>query len=217
MILYIIRHADPDYENNTITEFGWQEAHALADWLKDVHLDKIYTSPMGRAIDTAQPTCRIKGMESEILPWTGEDMDYMLSYQITPESQCNYSYSIQKGVYGFEDFLESDRMKTVEEMQRNSDAFLASLGYEREGAVYKVNRPNDQSIAVFCHGGFGGAWIAHLLGMAPGLAYPIISLGTSSVTRFVFHNAESGYIRPQLRSLGAIPHIYLAGLRVNNR
>ncbi len=33
MILHIIRHADPDYANNTITEFGKQEAEALAVYM----------------------------------------------------------------------------------------------------------------------------------------------------------------------------------------
>lgn len=217
MFLYIIRHADPDYENNTITEFGWQEAYALAEWLKDIRIDKIYTSPLGRAIDTAKPTCDIKGMTSEILPWTEESMDYMMSHRITPESDCTYSFSVQKGVYDFKDFLDSDRMKTVENMQKCSDEFLASLGYERHGAMYKITKSNDERIAVFCHGGFGVAWIAHLLGTAPGFMYPNIMLNTSSVTTFEFRNAEEGEVRPVLRRLGEITHIYNAGLRVNNR
>ena len=217
MRLYIIRHADPDYANNTITEFGWEEANALAEWLKDVHIDKIYTSPLGRAIDTATPTLKAKGMESEILPWTAEHMDYMLSNQLKPDSDATYSFSIQKGVYDFKDFLDSDRMKTVYEMQKNSDEVLASFGYSREGYMYKITEPNELTIAVFCHGGFGGAWIAHLLGMAPGLTFPGISLGTSSVTAFHFHNHESGYTRPSLYRLGEIKHIYDAGLRINNR
>lgn len=217
MFLYIIRHADPDYANNTITEFGWEEAHALADWLKDIHIDKIYTSPLGRAIDTAKPTLEIKGMTSEILPWTEESMDYMESHQLKPDSDCSYSFSVQKGVYDFKDFMQTERMKTVENMQKCSDEFLASLGYERNGAFYKITRNNDESIAVFCHGGFGVAWISHLLNTAPGVMYPNISLNTSSVTTFEFRNASEGFVRPVLRRLGEITHIYKAGLRVNNR
>ena len=217
MILYIIRHADPDYPNNTITEFGWEEAHALAKWLKDVRIDKIYTSPLGRAIDTAKPTCEIKGMTSEILPWTEESMDYMESYRLQPDSICSYSVSVQEGVHDFVDFMPTERMNLVYEMQKKSDEFLASLGYEREGLLYKVTRNTDERIAVFCHGGFGVAWIAHLLGTAPGLMYPAISLNTSSVTTFEFAVQDEGYIRPRLRRLGEIAHIYDAGLRVNNR
>ena len=217
MILYIIRHADPDYEHNTITEFGREEAHALADWLKDVKIDKIYTSPLGRAIDTAKPTLEAKGMDYEILPWTEESMDYMLSYKATPETDCSYSCSVKEGVYDFVDFTGTERMKTVEKMMKESDEFLASHGYRRQGLLYKVENHNDQSIAVFCHGGFGSAWISHILGTSAGLMWPAISLGTSSVTEFHFNFSETGWTRPQLVRLGDIYHIRRAGLRINNR
>ena len=172
---------------------------------------------MGRAIDTAAPTCAIKGMTGEILPWTGESMDYMETYRMTPEEEIRFSFSSKKGVYDFEDFYESQRMNLVEEMGRESDAFLASLGYEREGIFYRIKEKNEESIAVFCHGGFGCAWISYLLGMAPGVMYPQISLNTSSVTTFVFPNDEKGYTRPILKRLGEIEHIRKAGLRINNR
>ena len=217
MVLYIIRHADPDYENNTITDFGWEEANALADWLKDFRIDKIYTSPMGRAIDTATPTCKVKEIDYEILPWAAESMDYMEGWHMTPNDTMSYSFSSQKGIYDFEDFYESDRMKTIESMVKSSDEFLASLGYERQGAFYKITKPNNSHIAVFCHGGFGAAWIAHLLNTAPATIYPQIRINTTSVTKFVFENEEDGYTRPTLKHLGQIDHIRRAGLRENNR
>lgn len=217
MILYIIRHADPDYANNTITEFGWEEAHALADWLKDVKIDRIYASPLGRALDTAAPTCKIKGLEPVILPWTAESMDYMESHRFTPECNCSYSFDLQRGVYDFKDHYAENRMATVENMIKCSDEFLASCGYSREGAFYRITEPCHDSIAVFCHGGFGCAWIAHLLNTAPGVMYPGISLNTSSVTTFEFRNSDSGFTRPVLKRLGEIDHIRRAGLRINNR
>ena len=217
MLLYIIRHADPDYANNTITDFGWEEARALAEWLKYIKIDKIYTSPLGRAIDTARPTLEAKGMDYEVLPWTEESMAYMESHRLTPESECSYEFSVQEGVHGFKDFYESDRMDTVEKMVRESDSFLASLGYKRKGILYEITKPNDESVAVFCHGGFGCAWITHLLGCAPAVMFPGISLNTSSVTTFHFRNEEKGFTRPILRRLGEITHIYNAGLRVNDR
>lgn len=217
MLLYIIRHADPNYENDTITEFGRQEADALAEWLKDKRIDKIYTSPLGRAIDTARPTLEAKRMTHEILPWTQERMHYMESHLMKPNSVCSYGVSVQKGVHDFKDFMETDRMKTIENMQKCSDDFFASLGFKREGLFYKIEAYNDDVIAVFCHGGFGCAWISHLLGVGAGMMFPCISLNTSSVTTFEFCNEETGYTRPILRRLGEITHIYNAGLRVNTR
>ncbi|MDD5916542.1 MAG: histidine phosphatase family protein [Clostridiales bacterium] len=216
MILYIIRHADPDYANNTITPFGREEAMALAEWFRDIKLDRIYTSPLGRAVETASYTAEAKDIRPEILPWTQESMDYMPKY--SPSCKCDYSFSTDKGVYGFNDFTGTDRMETVEKMIRSSDDFFEQLGYRREGAFYKVlKEENDLRIAVFCHGGFGAAWIGHLLGMAPGLAFRRINLTTTSVTTFVFGNSPDGYILPRLHRLGEICHIRSAGLRINDR
>ena len=217
MILYIIRHADPDYEHNTITDFGWEEAHALAEWLKNFKIDRIYSSPLGRAIDTATPTCKDKGLEPIILPWAEESMDYMLSFKATPETDCSYSCSVKEGVHDFVDFTGTERMKTVERMINESDSLLESFGYKRRGLLYDIVSPNDESYAVFCHGGFGSAWITHLLGCAPGLMWPAICLNTSSVTTFEFRNEEKGFTRPILHRLGEITHVYNAGLRVNTR
>ena len=36
MNLYLIRHALPDYENDSITELVKTQAAALAEWLKDI-------------------------------------------------------------------------------------------------------------------------------------------------------------------------------------
>lgn len=79
MILYIIRHADPDYAHNTITPLGKEEALALGQRMSRVKLDRIYTSPLGRAIDTARPTMLALGMENTVLDWTAESMDYICS------------------------------------------------------------------------------------------------------------------------------------------
>ena len=54
MILYIIRHADADYKNDTITPAGRLKAEALARRMKSYGLDRIYCSPLGRAQGTKE-------------------------------------------------------------------------------------------------------------------------------------------------------------------
>lgn len=46
MRLYIVRHAEPDYPNNTITPSGHLEARALARRFAHQGLDRIYISPI---------------------------------------------------------------------------------------------------------------------------------------------------------------------------
>ena len=215
MLLYIIRHADPDYGNDTITEFGWKEARALADWFRDIPLDRIYTSPAGRAIDTAKPMLEVKGMTSEILPWAEESGDYMAANDMSPETDCEFTFSVREGVHNFKDFRGPARMERINSAMTQADQFLESCGYRRHGLFYDIVNPNDESIAVFCHGGFGTAWIGHLLGFSAGLMWPGITLNTSAVSTIVFFNDEQGYVRPKLRRLNEVAHIYKAGLKVN--
>ena len=55
MRLLIIRHGDPDYEHDTLTEAGRLEVQLLAERMKNTEVDDYYVSTMGRAKDTIAP------------------------------------------------------------------------------------------------------------------------------------------------------------------
>ena len=212
MILYIIRHGDPDYEHNTITPFGHQEAKALADWFADKKLDRVYTSPLGRAKDTAAYTCERKGITPEVLPWTEESMDYMRRF--TPEHHCTYQFSTEKGLHEYVDFYD-DRMPTLDNLATSADAFLAEHGYEHSGAHYRITNPNEEHIAIFCHGGFGAALTSYLLGGAASLGFSSMFMTTTSVTTFEFRDHfDNGFTRPRMLRFGEISHLVEAGLYI---
>ena len=44
MRLLIIRHGDPDYEADSLTEKGWREAELLADRMEKEKIDYFYVS-----------------------------------------------------------------------------------------------------------------------------------------------------------------------------
>lgn len=56
MKLVIIRHGDPDYSIDSLTEKGWKEAEYLADRIAKLDVKQFYVSPRGRAKDTASLT-----------------------------------------------------------------------------------------------------------------------------------------------------------------
>lgn len=214
MKLYIIRHGDPNYETDTLTERGIAEAKALADWFADKKLDKIYSSPSPRALETASYTCKATGLEAENLQWIGEHYDFMESSGLKNDHDCTYSFSVEKGIYDFNHFIKNeDKMSTIYNMVDGSDKFLASYGYVREGAMYRIAEHSDKNVAVFCHGGAGASWIGHLIGLAPALSFVPIVIETSSVTMFEFVKEDNEYIRPELRYLGALHHLYAAGIK----
>ena len=72
MRLLIIRHGDPDYEHDTVTEKGAREVELLSERLVKEGITKIYCSPLGRARATAAPTCRKLGLEPTIFDWLQE-------------------------------------------------------------------------------------------------------------------------------------------------
>ena len=214
MLLYIIRHGDPDYEHNTITPFGHTEAQALADWFEShqIQFDEIYTSPLGRAKDTAAYTCKAQNLSPSVLPWTEESMDYMQPF--TPMSRISYSFT-NNGVEKYIDFAEQERMRSVYTLINESDAFLKQCGYERNGSHYKVLDHNTKRVAVFCHGGFGTAWTAHLLGLPPTLGFPSMFMTTTSVTIFEFRpygEDDDLYTKPRMLRFGDVSHLHEKGL-----
>ena len=72
MRLLFIRHGDPDYANNTLTETGWKEAKLLADYADKLNLGTCYCSPLGRAKDTASCTLKRLGITAQEKIWLQE-------------------------------------------------------------------------------------------------------------------------------------------------
>ena len=195
MQLYIIRHGDPDYANDTLTEYGWEQAKLLAKRMKDINPDIIYSSPRGRAKATAQPTIDLLKKVYSIEDWTTESMDYM-QYPDMNDSKINsksWKASFSQGIYDFDDYADINRKEVIENLKKSSDEFLLRHGYKHDGLAYKIIEPNDNKIAVFCHGGFGSNWISHLLSLPPVMGWMQFSLDTTSVTKFVFDNMPNGY------------------------
>ena len=79
MLLYIVRHGDPDYVTDTLTERGKLQAEAVGKRIADSKIDRIFSSPMGRAKQTAEPACRLLGLNYTIEEWTHEVEDERLT------------------------------------------------------------------------------------------------------------------------------------------
>lgn len=209
MELYIIRHGDPDYAHDTLTPRGWEEAEKLGPRMAALQPTDIFCSPRGRAQDTAKPTCRLLGAEFTVEDWMNESMDYMQSLTPDTENYGTYGYTVTVGggAVRLSDFAPF-RSPALDAMIANSDAFLAKLGFHREGLRYRAdeNAEKHGNVLCFCHGGFGTAWIGHLLGMDPAYTWLKLDLYTTAVTRFSFVPKE-GYAIPRMRYLGDTSHL----------
>ncbi len=52
MRIIFVRHGEPDYSTDSLTENGKKEAEALAERTSKWNVDKFYVSPQGRAFST---------------------------------------------------------------------------------------------------------------------------------------------------------------------
>ena len=92
MELYIIRHGDPDYANDTLTEKGWEQAKLLAPRMAALNPVAIFCSPRKRAQDTAKPALELLHMDFTVEDWMNESMDYMQSLTDDIENYDDYGY-----------------------------------------------------------------------------------------------------------------------------
>lgn len=225
MRLFIIRHADPDYPNNTITPAGHKEAESLAIRLKRLGLDKIFVSPLGRALDTCRYTADALEMEPVVLDWTKElDLPLIEEEGIGRTAIWDVNghtlHNNERGRhihtgnwYTLPPFNTPDYCESVAELGKHSDTLLAQLGFVRENGIYRVLRPhNKDKIAIFCHGGLGLTWISHLLGIAAPLIWTGFFLPPSSVTTILFDERIPGIATPRALGVGDISHLYATGL-----
>ena len=72
MNLVIIRHGDPDYEHDTLTEQGWKEAEILSHRMEKMNIRDFYVSPLGRAQDTASCTLKRMNRTATTFDWLQE-------------------------------------------------------------------------------------------------------------------------------------------------
>ena len=56
MKLIFVRHGEPDYAHDCLTENGILQAKKTAERLQNEPISAVYSSPMGRAVQTASFT-----------------------------------------------------------------------------------------------------------------------------------------------------------------
>jgi probable phosphoglycerate mutase len=226
MRLYIIRHAEPDNPNNTITEAGHKEAAALAERLAQVKIDKMFVSPLGRALHTMAYTSKFNGLQAEVLDWIQEIDDSRISiapwgevtgWDIPGEVLRGQAELPNHENWKRDALLQSAKAEFhLNRVQVHSDAFLQTLGYERDGGKYKILRSNPEQIAIFCHNGFGLIWLSHLLQIPLPLMWSGFTMAPSSVTTILFDERSSEWAVPRCIGFGDTSHLYQAGLPISS-
>ena len=224
MLLYIIRHGDPDYKTDSLTERGWQQARAVAPRLVKAGINRIFSSPMGRAKQTAEPTCEALGLPYTIEDWTHEIGDERLTTfpdgKIRSISQLDNTVFRENGnvdlpydqSFDCTPLLSTQMKEATAYIEACGNEFLERLGYRYENGVYRILTPNEDRVALFCHSAFSRAWLSSLLHVPLHLMWGSFNYTHTGITVLQFKNHKSGFTAPRCLCFSDMSHLFAADL-----
>ena len=234
MLLFYIRHGDPIYAPDQLTELGHLQAEAVAKRLALYGVDRIYSSTSTRALQTATPTSHLLKKPITQLHWCLEHLagkDYYFNSEVFEHEGWCFQLPEFQEMFCREDVQALGKQwfthpcfaqyreqfqHGYERVQGELDAFLADLGYEhdREHNYYHAIRPNEDRIALFAHQGFGTLFMSCLLDIPYPLYATHFDMGHSGMTVIEFSNNHENVV-PQVLQLSNDSHLYREGLPTN--
>lgn len=217
MRLIIIRHGDPDYDIDSLTEKGFREAALLSERLKKLDISKIYCSPLGRAKDTAKPTLEKLGADMEILDWLEEfprstyrsdgtlrrAWDQMPKLWTNDETYFDKDNWIKGAI-----FKNTETENLYKNICQKFDELLEKHGYKRENNLYRAIKPNHDTVVLFCHFGLECVLLSRILNISPMCLWHGFVALPSSVTTLITEEREEGYAYFRCNAFGDISHLY---------
>lgn len=223
MRILIIRHGDPDYTIDSLTEKGKREAELLALRLEKENIDKIYVSPLGRARDTAEYTLRKKGMEATVCDWLQEFPIHIRRPEMPDgKKHCIWDWlpadwTVRENFYSAEKWTDEPEFKKAgvreeyDRVTKEFDKLLAAHGYEREGKYYRAERSNSDTIALFCHFGLECVLLSHLMSISPMPLWHGFCAAPTSVTTIYTEERRQGIASFRACGFGDVSHLYAGG------
>jgi probable phosphoglycerate mutase len=223
MKILIVRHADPRYVNDSLTEKGWREAEYLSERLKDIPAVAYYVSPLGRAKDTANVTLRKIGKTAVECDWLRE-FEAPIYRPDRPERKGSTWDWWPSAWTAWEPFFSKDAWYNHPIMEEGGvraeylrvvqalDRLLAQHGYERSGYCYKAVRPNNDTIVFFCHFDLECVLLSHLLNVSPMVLWHGTCAAPTSVTILNTEERLEGTAYFRMSTFGDTSHLYAADL-----
>lgn len=217
MKIVIIRHAEPDYENNTLTEKGFREAKYLGEYYKNAKIDALYSSPLPRAKYTADALANNKH-EVIVKEWLKEFWNPIHIDGVERHNWDFYPRDIKKypelirdefldGEFGQESNLREKYDKVIEAF----DKLIESHGYKYNGHYYDVIKSNKDTIVIVCHLGMMSLLMSRLCHVPYTLIAQYFFVAPSGVTIFVSEERKEGEAQFRCREFGSLYHLKIKG------
>lgn len=224
MKIIFIRHGNPNYKLDCLTELGHKQAETAAAELCKMGIQRIYSSPNGRAIETAQHTAEKISLEVNICEFIRE-INWAPKNPELPYSDGNpweraFKYLSLGRSLSDNNWKESELFKdtftpeSFDALAAGLDEWLSSIGIKREGYYYRIDNPKYDTVAVFCHGGSFAATIAHMFNMPLPLTLLTIPFDQTGISVVEFKRNGDNLIAPRLCMAGNVKHLEEQGLRI---
>lgn len=223
MRLLIIRHGDPDYAKDSLTEKGWREAALLAERISKLDVAQFYVSILGRAKDTASLTLQKMGRTAIECDWLREfwpgirrpdvpEGKYSIVWDWLPEDWTAEEAYFSRDRWAETEVMRQGKVKEAyDQVIENFDALLAKHGYVREGEMYRAERPNRDTLVFFCHFGLECVLLSHLISISPMILWHNLCAAPSSVTTLYTEERRQGKAIFRASAIGDISHLYAGG------
>ena len=183
MKLLLIRHGLPEAivrddgvaADPPLSEMGQRQAHKMAEWLEGEAIDRLYTSPMRRAMETAEPLVARRGLEAEVCDDVAEFDQHASRY------------------IPYEEMKQRDPKAWERLNSGQPSAGFKPFADRVVGALEDIIADNrGKTVAITCHGGIVNVWAARVMGFEPRMFF---NPYYTSINRFA---ASSGGIHSVL-------------------
>ena len=177
MRILFIRHGEPDYEKDDLTDTGIRQAQFLAQRLKNEGIEEIWSSPLGRAKRTADISSEFLGIPVRTLEfmreirWGSINGEPVFAgghpWDIADE-MAKRGMDLTYNEWQTNQFFRNNKVVgAVSEVQEGIDKWLSEFGYVRNGLYYDhmTQEENHKTIALFCHGGSSSAAIGRIMNL----------------------------------------------------
>lgn len=222
MRILIIRHAEPDYSVDSLTEKGWREARLLTDRLRQTSIDTIYCSPLGRAKDTISLYLAETGKEASTCDWLREFHTQIDrpdhrnrksgAWDWLPADWTAQEEFFRRDLWWTHPAMADGNVKKEYDWVTNSlDQLLANHGYQRHGEYYQATRPNRDTIAFVCHFGVECVLLSRLINTSPMTLWHHFCALPSSVTTLYTEERREGAAIFRATGFGDLSHLYAGG------
>ena len=238
MRLLFIRHGDPDYELDSLTEKGCEEAEALAAVIKYMNPGTIFVSPLGRAQKTASYSLDTLSVQAQTRSWlqefptrilVGDDPELQEAFPHARKEDGTYgetytwdimpSYSAaHPELFNPEKWrtskiaVESNVLPVYDNIKKEFNSLLSSYGYVNQGhGLFRVEHETQETLTFFCHFGITTVLLSILWDCSPFQFLQQFCMLPSTVTELVTEERVPGEANFRALRIGDQSHLHIAG------